>query len=171
MHTSLTPQHNNKATLVYRLTSCGLALLAILFIFANSSRTGPASGQISTGITSWVNGIPLPGGTTPNISETLIRKLGHVGEFALLGLLLILALRSFTSRLWQNLGWVLWIGLFVAVLDEFLQRYVPGRSSDVRDILIDFGGIAIGIIVGMAGMRVLRSIRNYRRRKTPTCQK
>ena len=37
--------------------------------------------------------------------------------------------------------------MLIASLDEFIQRFSPGRSSQFSDILIDTVGVVIGILV------------------------
>ena len=41
--------------------------------------------------------------------------------------------------------WPLLLGLLIANADEFIQLYVSGRSSSVRDVWIDFGGVCVGV--------------------------
>jgi VanZ family protein len=42
---------------------------------------------------------------------------------------------------------ILLICLLTAMSDEFHQLYVPGRSAEVRDVLIDLAGSAVGVMV------------------------
>jgi VanZ family protein len=39
---------------------------------------------------------------------------------------------------------VLLICLLTSIFDEFHQLYVPGRSAEIRDVLIDLAGSAVG---------------------------
>ncbi|MDU2965720.1 MAG: VanZ family protein, partial [Veillonella sp.] len=39
------------------------------------------------------------------------------------------------------------LGMLIACLDEFIQLFSPGRSSQFSDILIDTVGVVIGILV------------------------
>ena len=64
----------------------------------------------------------------PFLTDHLLRKAAHFSEFGLLGLLLAQCLRA---------GF--------ALADETVQLYVPGRSGQVRDILIDFAGAALAV--------------------------
>ena len=36
---------------------------------------------------------------------------------------------------------------FIPVIDEYIQIYSPGRVSSVKDVLLDFFGAIIGIIL------------------------
>jgi VanZ family protein len=76
-------------------------------------------------------------------------KVLHAGEYLLLGLLLVRALRA-TLRVSRPLfAAVIAIGLAVLVgtADEFLQSFIPGRESDVLDLLADTLGGAIAQLI------------------------
>ena len=38
-------------------------------------------------------------------------------------------------------------GLFLAILTELIQSFVPGRSGEIIDVLIDLSGYLIGVII------------------------
>ena len=38
-------------------------------------------------------------------------------------------------------------GLFLATLTEFIQRFIPGRSGELLDILIDFAGYSLPLSI------------------------
>jgi len=85
---------------------------------------------------------------TIEMVHILIRKLGHVFEYAVLAALLWRAFRRGTH--WQvNLSMLFMIvsvacALF-AISDEWHQSFVPSRTPSARDVLIDIGGALIGI--------------------------
>lgn len=70
----------------------------------------------------------------------LIRKAGHVSEYAVLSLLLWWALRPWKLR--RDLLLALGLTAFYAATDEFHQMFVPSRGASVWDVLIDTGGAA-----------------------------
>ena len=43
-----------------------------------------------------------------------------------------------------------------ALLDETIQLYVPGRTSSVRDVWIDFGGVIAGLFVALLLLLIVR---------------
>jgi VanZ family protein len=104
----------------------------------------------------------------PDISaETLasihfiLRKCAHVGEYAVLGLLLLRAailMRNFKRSIAILHLSILGVCLFVAVTDEFHQTFVASRGASIRDIVIDSGGAILGLLVGSIFM-MSRSIR------------
>ncbi len=71
----------------------------------------------------------------------IVRKAAHFCEYALLGALWYLWLRELKFAPFLALG----ASALYAVTDEIHQHFVPGRSCQLRDVLIDSGGAACGI--------------------------
>jgi VanZ family protein len=71
--------------------------------------------------------------------DTVLRKLAHAAEFAVLGALL--------ARAIQNAGAALAIGTLYAVSDELHQALVPGRLGSPVDVAIDAVGVACGVVL------------------------
>ena len=112
--------------------------------------------------------IPFLRWLKPDISaETLasihfiLRKCAHMGEYAVLGLLLLRAatlMTNFKRSIPILYVSVLGVCVFVAATDEFHQTFVASRGASVRDIIIDSGGVILGLLIGsIFGMS--RSIR------------
>jgi VanZ family protein len=93
----------------------------------------------------------------PDISaETLasihfiVRKCTHVGEYAILALLLLRAATLITNSkrsipiLYLS---VLGVSLIVAATDEFHQTFVASRGASVQDIMIDSSGAVLGLVI------------------------
>ena len=76
-------------------------------------------------------------GTGLGFWDTVLRKAAHVSEYAVLGALLLRALRSE--------GLALVAGVIYAVSDEIHQHFVGGRHASPLDALIDTVGVALGI--------------------------
>ena len=81
------------------------------------------------------------------VQEGVIRKIGHFAEFAVLGFLLMLCVRIYTKKYLQNIFIPLFGSLAAGVTDEMIQLTSSGRSSEVRDVVIDFSGAVLGIII------------------------
>ena len=109
----------------------------------------------------------------PDISpETLasihfiVRKCAHVGEYAVLGLLLLRAATLMTNSkrsipiLYIS---ILAVCLIVAAADEFHQTFVASRGASVRDIMIDSIGAILGLLIGS----IFRTSRSIRLEKSP----
>ena len=123
-----------------------LALAWVGFIFWNSARPGEVSGQASQAVVSVLTGQPAPTGDTT--LEWLVRKAGHLGEYALLGLLLWLGLAAWGRKRWAWRAGALLAGIAVAAGDEILQLSIPGRSGQATDVAIDAAGLLLGFALG-----------------------
>lgn len=76
-----------------------------------------------------------------------IRKAAHFTEYAVLGIFLcILILRKRNTNDLQTIIVSLIIALFIAAIDEFVQNFT-GRSSMVKDVIIDLCGATTGILL------------------------
>jgi VanZ family protein len=74
----------------------------------------------------------------------VLRKIGHVTEYALLTAAWWWALRGFVSR---PLVWAVGISLAYACTDELHQTFVQGRDGTPRDVLIDAVGMTIAALL------------------------
>jgi VanZ family protein len=85
-----------------------------------------------------------------NSIQSVIRKLGHLIEYAILAALFWRALRDEGNlRTKMSLLFIaVWFvcGIF-AVSDEFHQSFVPSRTASPHDVLIDICGALIGIVL------------------------
>lgn len=84
-------------------------------------------------------------------------KLVHLFEY---GVLYFLYYRSTVNDLWEKrpdkiFQALLFVALFGA-FDEYHQSFVPGRSSRVVDVLIDFVGGILGLFVWWNLVRLAR---------------
>lgn len=126
-----------------------LALAAtVYFIFANSLELARESSARSQEIMRLLNDLLARVGLGP-LSEHTVRKLAHFCEFSLLGFWFMLCLRVYTRHFVRHVSWPLFFGLLTAVIDETIQLYVPGRTSSVKDVLLDFSGVLAGLAVAL----------------------
>ena len=89
------------------------------------------------------------------IFGTFLRKLAHLCEYALLGLLLRLLCMSYGLQApWLPFA----VGTAYAAADEIHQLFVPGRTGMLVDVVID----AIGVLLGIYSLSL---IRKFRRKK------
>ena len=120
-----------------------------------------SSGQGSSGRTSLIIR-PILEFLFPSASEEtllfyhgVIRKLAHLTEYAVLGLLACRAFRNLSRRYLFALGLV----VLVAALDEFNQSFNPLRTGSAWDVAIDVsGGIVAIALTYLVIMR--RAVRN-----------
>ena len=101
---------------------------------------------------------------------SFIRKaFGHFGLFTVSGLLsslaIYLTLSPFSwSKHYLIVIFSLAFGLFMGILTETIQLSVPGRSGEIRDVLIDFSGYVCGaLLLGLILFFIIRKIRKSER--------
>ena len=76
-----------------------------------------------------------------------VRKTAHFTEYAALGFVLVAWLRH-TRRFERHAYWMaLTAGALFACSDEWHQTFVPGRSGQLSDVLLDTTGCLFGILV------------------------
>lgn len=77
----------------------------------------------------------------PVILSNIIRMIAHGVEFMILGILIHL----YYKKVKFNKTYLLLIGVLVAIIDEIIQIFVPGRAFEIQDIFIDTLGYLIGL--------------------------
>ncbi len=139
-----------------------LSAAAAVFIFSNSLQPASVSGAVSGGLLEKVNAFLAHIGLR-GISEKLLRKTAHICEFGLLGLLASSAAACFSHA--RKRGYLLSLALCiaVAVTDEIIQYFVPGRACLFTDVLIDVSGAALGTLC--TALTVFAMKRARRRKK------
>jgi VanZ family protein len=86
--------------------------------------------------------------------DFVVRKIGHMGVFGILALLIWRALAS-TTRLRRPWAWSVVLAGLYAATDELHQGFVAGRYPSPVDVTIDAVGalIAVAILLAIAGRR------------------
>jgi len=119
----------------------------VFFIWDNSLQNGGTSDEFSLIFAKWIAPIANKLGFYGNIwaLNRIIRKLAHLTEFTILGGVLYVVLRRYIE--YGTVVKTIVVGIVIASLDEFIQLFSLGRSSQLSDVLIDTVGIIIGISV------------------------
>lgn len=124
-----------------------LGLLWLIFIWGNSLQTAVESSQRSRGILSLIFPLLSGLGIPEELMHTLVRKLAHMAEFGILGILWALAILPKTGSLLKRMGLCLALCLGAAAVDETIQLFVPGRSGELLDVCIDLTGSLLGVVL------------------------
>ena len=121
--------------------------LIVFFIWDNYLQNGGTSDGFSLIFAKWIAPIANKLGFYGNIwaLNRIIRKLAHLTEFTILGGVLYVVLRRYIE--YGTVVKTIVVGIVIASLDEFIQLFSLGRSSQLFDVLIDTVGIIIGISV------------------------
>jgi VanZ family protein len=94
---------------------------------------------------------------TFTVVHNLLRKLAHLSEYAIFGLLLYGSFsggRDFSWRGRKALAAVA-IAAIYSLTDEFHQWFVPGRGPSLRDCGLDTAGAAVGMFLVYARARLM----------------
>ena len=128
-----------------------LALILIAFIFVNSLEDAVNSAGESMVIVGYVQSLLAWFGfiVPTDYLDHVVRKCAHVTEFALQAFFVAKTLSTFGLRRRTWLGYALLLGLLTAVIDENIQLYSVGRSGQVTDVLLDFGGTLLGVAAAL----------------------
>ena len=147
-----------------------LTLLWMLVIFLFSAQDGSSSSSLSQFILDILPFWPKEAGGEDSLLFGFLplRKLAHMAEYAVLGILVfgtlktevqrkIAAERQFRRQRGDNkmrlsgfwrIGFYAWLlSVFYAVTDEIHQLFVPGRAGRLLDVGIDGIGAAVGILL------------------------
>ena len=120
----------------------------VAFIWGHSLVQGPQSSAESGLVVELLRPVfDALGVADADLITLIVRKAGHFLEYAVLGVLargLLASLRS--ERDVRPLPAGLLVAL-VPVADECIQLFVPGRSGQPTDVLIDLAGMVAGALL------------------------
>ncbi len=133
-----------------------VAWAGVIFTASTGWFTGSRTESFVVPFLAWL--FPHAHPQTLHAAHAAIRKLGHFGEYFVLSVLVMRALRD--ERGWRLHHAVLAVVLAAsyAVTDEFHQRFVPGRTAAVGDVGIDtLGAIAAQLVIALRAVTRRRS--------------
>lgn len=157
------------------LTLCWMGLI-YWFSSNNGTDSGAFSGNLLKKLLSWF----YPHWSERSAKEKaaviarlhiLFRKLGHFSEYCILGVFLTITVSLYCTYLSKRqrkypFSFVLLPALLAflyACSDEYHQKFVEGRSGEFRDVMIDFSGACLGILLTALMIGHIRQ-RRWRRR-------
>jgi VanZ family protein len=76
-----------------------------------------------------------------------IQNLLHIPMFAILSFLFLLILQGFQIEKWKRNAIVLLSSGLFGLINEIIQISIPGRYGGLTDILLNFAGAILGIVV------------------------
>ncbi len=129
-----------------------LILLWMVMIFLLSNEEAVKSSKKSDGLI--IRSVELFTGKNLSVQEKEkvlkylvfpVRKCAHLGLYLIFGILVISLLREYMVINIKLVLLSLLISFLYACSDEIHQLFVPGRSGEVRDVLIDTLGACLGI--------------------------
>lgn len=148
---------------VARVIFSALIVLWLGFIWHNSAENGSETVESSNGVTQIAAKIIVPGYGDMSEEQKIaviekisppVRSLAHAFEFFVLALLIGAFIYTFSFKGVFATQILITLGACVlcACLDEFHQYFVPGRTADVLDVLVDTAGafVGCGILIAAA---------------------
>ena len=128
------------------------AWIAVVQIFASGSFSASETSRFIGPLLRWL--FPDAHGESIATAHFVIRKAGHLIEYAILALL---ALRAFDSSFDRPRAWLaaasLALALAVAVVDESRQAAAENRTGALSDVALDFTGAAAALALAGAARR------------------
>ena len=79
--------------------------------------------------------------------QTPIRKLAHFSIYCVGGIISFSLANQYDIKLSKKILIAIGICVIYAITDEIHQAFVPGRSCEIRDVLIDSSGAVLGIFI------------------------
>ena len=118
-----------------------LLITWMIIIFLMSSFPGNESSEQSNFIVNII--IKLFNISNLELLGYIVRKLAHISEFFILGLLFINLMKLYNKRLYLGIIF----SYIYAITDELHQLFIPDRSCQITDTLIDLIGIVIAYVL------------------------
>lgn len=115
----------------------------MLVIFLMSSEVAGTSSARSDEIVRTIQSIGVNAST--DLLTFLVRKAAHISAYFILGILIFSLLKEYDLGVKKMIFISIAIAMLYACTDELHQMFVPGRSGEVRDVLIDTAGAAAGV--------------------------
>lgn len=147
-----------------------LIILWMIIVFSFSSEIGEKSSGTSGKVTKKiVSVLKVTEGCSKKDEEIVIhniehivRKIAHYSIYAVGGFLIYCEMNTFKISTGFKMLITQLIGSIYACTDEMHQLLVPGRSGEIRDVIIDSFGIFAGMI---AAIIIIILIRNFIKQK------
>lgn len=144
-----------RRNIIIRTLTLMLTIAVCVTIFKFSSEdSGKSAGTSDFVIDCIINNNPftkdLDNVHKEEIKENIkmpIRKLAHFSIYTILGITVMMHICTYKIDKYKKIGCSLIIGMLYAILDEIHQLFVPGRSGQVRDVIIDIFGVTFGICI------------------------
>jgi len=131
-----------------RLSRYGPVIVWVLLIFVGSGNVLSAEHtSILLPLVKWM----LPSASAEFLASFhfLLRKAGHLTEYAILAMLGARAFRYSTHQFIKShwFAFSLLMAVAYSLTDEFHQSFVPSRTASIYDCMIDSAGALIALII------------------------
>lgn len=129
-----------------------LIVIWMMVIFNFSNQGGNKSSSTSSKVTRVIINVIVkdkeaPDKQTEERIEKVVRKGAHYTIYTIGGLLIMNYAYSMEKTKKQKILGSLLLGAFYAGTDELHQYFVPGRSAQITDVVLDSFGVITGILI------------------------
>lgn len=138
-----------------------IIVATIVFIWGNSLKSRSESQLLSLGVLQAIRPLLDAIFSPENVTDHLVRKIAHFTEFGALGAEFVLLTILLRKLKWQSILNCLFAGLVVAVTDETIQIF-SSRGSQVIDVVLDFSGVATGVLLLLLLYQIIKAIRRVK---------
>lgn len=92
------------------------------------------------------------------VIEPVIRKLAHYTLYIIGGILITNCVYQFCDKEKRLIAISTVVGIIYATSDEMHQLMVPGRSGNIKDVIIDSIGILTGIALFLLAKEIIKTV-------------
>lgn len=138
-----------------------LLLGTFYMIFGFSNQNGEESGNLSGKIAKFILEVLPIENTEQNLKRTegVIRKIAHFSIYTLVGFLLMSFVSTYHLEENKRIIISLLIGVLYATSDEIHQRFVPDRTCQITDVMLDSMGVLLGILLLLTLFEIHKKIK------------
>ena len=156
--------------LALRIFFWSITIGIMIVVFLNSAKNATQSSELSVSFTEQLFSVFVPDyGSMDEASKLsiitemqfFIRKSAHFLSYFAMGLFCILAYNTYELSLRNKFLFSAATCVAFAISDEIHQLFVPGRSGEIRDVLIDTAGILLAALI----VSVIIYLRKLRKEK------
>lgn len=148
-----------------------IAVMAIIFALSadtadeSNNKSSPLSGSLLRAVLSVFDLSEEEMEEATHLCSYIVRKTAHFCEYALLGGLLFGLCTSFYLTRLKGIIISQIVGSLYAVSDEIHQYFVPGRSCQFSDMLLDSCGVFTGIMAILLILTIYIRIKSKKNQK------
>ena len=138
-----------------KIVSYVLLIIWLIIIFYLSDQSGLVSGENSSGIIECFFELFALDNSLIEIIHEPLREIMHIIEYLILGFLMVNVLKNYKLKSYLTIS--IMLCFIYSVTDEIHQAFVPSRTFQCFDILMDFSGIVVGSLIGNKMIKTYRN--------------
>lgn len=116
----------------------------MIWIFSTDAFSGTGTSRLLGPVLELL--IPWAEADELTVAHAVVRKMAHVAEYAVLGVLVLRALDEPGRAQGRIVLGTISLCAVYAMTDEYHQTYVASRVGAVSDVLLDTGGATLGTV-------------------------